>query len=94
MNQKEKEIVELMKEWKDEIKAIGEDYSTAVAKLDAAATAFKNSTQSWFQRNRFWIMPILWFILAVFFVLCLSSWGNWCEFTFKFSDGVSVKKCN
>lgn len=57
MNEQEKEIVTLMKEWKDEVRKIAEDYSLAIGELSKARESFEKAKGTWFERNRSWAIP-------------------------------------
>lgn len=51
------ETIELMKEWKEEIRKITTDYNTAISNLNGMKDEFKK--KSWFERHKDWILPIL-----------------------------------
>lgn len=55
---KEKEVVDLMKEWKSEIQKVTADYQVAVTKLDSARAEFVSSKNGFFQKNKVALYPV------------------------------------
>lgn len=65
----EKEVIDLMREWKDEIVKLTDDYKMAIQTLGKITTAVENTRSTWATRNKYWVLPVV-SILAVA-LLCL-----------------------
>ena len=70
MNKKEKEIISLMKEWKDEIKKVIEDYQKQISLLNDAREQFEKQTKSKFQ----WIYSFAPYILMLLLFITSLIW--------------------
>lgn len=83
MDDGEKEIVGLMKEWKDEIKGIVSDYKTAIETLN-------QNNKKWFVVYRPFIVGGISFALIVIAFIITSKTTQWCELSISFSSGISA----
>ncbi|MBI2410752.1 MAG: hypothetical protein HYV32_02585 [Candidatus Kerfeldbacteria bacterium] len=81
MDEKEKELIELMKEWKDEVKGIATDYNTAIATLD-------ENNKKWWVVYKPFIITIISFFFLIFGFIIVSKTTQWCELTMSFPNGV------
>lgn len=92
MTEDQKEIVELMTKWKDEVKQLTVDYKEAVQKLDASRTTFEKSKDGYYARNRVWISPIIWvmgIILVLIVLNAIVKQSDWCSTSF---SGIEITR--
>ncbi len=57
MSPEEKELVQLVLQWKDEIKQLVDSTAKQITALEEARKDYQKKT--WFEANKDWIMPII-----------------------------------
>lgn len=72
----EQEIIIFMKEWKDEVKKITENYDLSIGNLDKIYAEYD---KRFWKRNREWLKPIITTILVITTITILSYITNWCS---------------
>lgn len=91
MNAGEKEIVDLMKEWKDQITKITVDYNSGISKLEVSRIDYENYKKKWWvlYKNFFKFIGGVIVLLGAFIII--SKTGHWCkiEFSYPFNFTVS-----
>lgn len=90
MNKSEKELVDLIKEWKDEIKAIAEDYQVAIAELAKVRSDYKKDRVKQFIPFIPTIVSAL-LVLIVVWVLVSQGKNIACGSSYEFA-GVKVSR--
>lgn len=91
MNKGEKEIVELMKEWQQEITKITVDYNKAISSLDKLAESYNRSF--FVVYKNFFITAMTVCLLVVLFIL-VSRTTQWCSLSISWPITINGSDCS
>ena len=92
MNKDERDVIDLMKEWKNDIKRVTEDYNQAIGKVDLVRKELENKKKGWIQRHQSVIYPCSFFLAVVAILIILNvSVSDWCSL--EYGDLKITKKC-
>lgn len=93
----ETEIIDLMKEWKEETRKYATDYSEAISKLAAVEKSLEKEKEDYKKlQNRFWIkyfLPVIISIVMFFLVIATANAFNLCEIKYEIPFNIEIVYC-
>lgn len=93
MTNDEKDIADLVIQWKDEIKGITTNYNKAIDKLERVRKELENIKGTFLSRNKPWLIPGGIFVLVVIGLIAVGQFGGWCQITYKPPFEINSQKC-
>lgn len=80
MNKSDKELVALLKEWKDEVLLVNKDYHTAITAIDTAVDELKNQKEKWYVKY-WWAASVVGILIATTVLIVFFQRSNSCSLT-------------